>query len=101
MKDLDSRIAAHAGAYSARTPLWWTVRLRDTGAGVMARDVLAVIASYADNKTGEAFPTIETIAATLGVRRNAAELGIRQLKSAGIAAVIPRNRRKAGRTSTA
>lgn len=91
--DQADAILAHASS-QGRVYLWWIQALRKSGAGVTARDVLAVLASYADKKTGEAWPSIETIAATLGVRKNAVQVAIRQLKAAGILNVIPRNRRK-------
>jgi hypothetical protein len=86
------RINAHASAF-ARIPLWWILTLRACGAPPATRDVLVVIASYADKKTGEAWPSVSTIAATLGIQKNAVLVAIRELKAAGILTSTPRNRR--------
>jgi hypothetical protein len=82
------------GGSFGRKYLWWTQRLRARGAGVLARDVLDVLASYADKYTGEAYPSIATIAEILGVTEHAVKMAVRELKSAGIVAVTVRNRRK-------
>jgi hypothetical protein len=60
----------------------------------LARDVLDVLASYADKYTGEAYPAIATMAAILGVTEHAVKMAVRELKGAGIVAVTVRNRRK-------
>jgi hypothetical protein len=73
--------------------LWWIQALRKSGAGLMARDVLAVLASYADDVTGKAWPGIEAIAALLGVRKNAVLVAIREIKAAGIMTTTPGNRK--------
>jgi biotin operon repressor len=89
----DNNIKAHAKAYG-RVPLWWIVSLRASGAGIMARDVLVVIASYAEKKTGQAWPAVETIAETLGVSRRAIQRAIAELGDVGILRITRRNRRK-------
>jgi biotin operon repressor len=90
---VNSSIEAHATAYG-RIPLWWIVTLRKSGAGIMARDVLAVLASYAERKTGKAWPSQETICATLGVSSRAVKKAIAELAGCGIVRVTRRNRRK-------
>ena len=77
-----------------RIPLWWIVALRDAGAGIMARDVLIVIASYADKSTGLAWPSVESISEDLGVSRRAIVKAIRELEENGIIKIARRNRRK-------
>jgi DNA-binding transcriptional ArsR family regulator len=77
-----------------RLPLWWIVALRAGRAGVMARDVLVVIASYADRKTGKAWPSVEVIAEALGVSRRAVIQAIGELEKNGILKITRRNRRK-------
>jgi DNA-binding Lrp family transcriptional regulator len=60
----------------------------------MARDVLVVIASYADRKTGKAWPSVEVIAEALGVSRRAVIQAIGELEKNGILKITRRNRRK-------
>jgi hypothetical protein len=60
---------------------------------VLARDVLVVISSYADKATGEAWPSIRTIAATLYVGEHAVKKAIRELVGVGIVKTFRRNRR--------
>jgi biotin operon repressor len=85
-------ILAHASSWG-RVYVWWIRALRKSGAGVTARDVLALLASYADKKTGRAWPSLETIAATLGIGKRSTLRAIGELKAAGILLSIPRNRR--------
>lgn len=73
--------------------LWWTQRLRECGAGSMARDVLAVLEVHAGKANGDhpgvAWPSIATIQSLLGVRKNAVLTGLRELKAAGIIRTTP------------
>ena len=66
-------------------PLWWILRLK----GALAIRVLVVIASYAD-KHGEAFPSLRTISAHLGISERRAIEGVKALRAAGI---VQRTRR--------
>jgi hypothetical protein len=76
-----------------RVHLWWFQALRDADAGVMARDVLVVISSYADRRTGQAYPSIATIAELLGVGQRAVKAAIRELKMIGLLESTRRSRR--------
>lgn len=76
-----------------RVHRWWFQRLREIGASVTARDVLVVIASYADSKTGEAYPAITTIAKELGISERAVKGAVAELKGAGILKTMARNKR--------
>lgn len=71
-------------------PLWWAVRLK--GTGELAFRVLVVIASYANTKTGEAFPSIATIAAHCGVTERRVKSALNLLKGAGVLKSTPRAR---------
>lgn len=76
-----------------RVHLWWFRRLRQRGASVTARDVLVAIASHANKTTGEAYPTIETLAGEVGISERSVRSAIREIKDAGIVTVTARNRR--------
>ena len=81
-----------------RVPGWWFQRLRETGAGVLARDVLVVLAQHAGKPKGQypglAWPSIDAIARTLGASPRKIQGAIAQLKAAGVLIVWRRNRRK-------
>ena len=77
-----------------RVPVWWFQRLREFGSGVLARDVLIVLAAHASKKTDTAYPKIETIADVLRVKPHAVKMAIAELKPTGIIKVTARNRRK-------
>ena len=76
-----------------RVRVWWIQRLRENGASLMARDVLVVISSFADKKTGQSWPAIETIASTLSVSEKAVKAGIAELRELGILRSCARNKR--------
>ena len=63
-------------------PAWWVVRLQ--GCGELAFRVLATIASYTNAKTGEAFPSIETIAKRCNVSPRRVKAAIATLRDAGL-----------------
>lgn len=70
--------------------LWWAVRLK--GTGELPFRVLIVIASYANTKTGEAFPSIATIAAHCRVTERRVNTALNILKAAGVLKVTQRPR---------
>jgi hypothetical protein len=76
-----------------RMRAWWIIHLRERRASVMARDVLAIIACFADKKTGRAWPTVETIASVLDVSPKAVKAATRELRELGLILVVRRNRR--------
>jgi len=73
----------------AKVPFWYIVRLQ--GAGELALRVLAAIASHADKK-GEAYPSVETIAAHCRVSPRRVKAAIAKLKAAGIVTSTQRSR---------
>lgn len=73
---------AHEHKAWGKCPLWWAVRLK--GTGELAFRVLIVIASYADTKTGEAFPSVATIAAHCRVTERRVKSALKILKAAGV-----------------
>jgi Mn-dependent DtxR family transcriptional regulator len=76
-----------------RFPIWWTQRLREAGAGIMARDVLVILAAHASGETREAYPSIATIAKMLGVGERAVKRALAELITSGIVKRTIRNRR--------
>jgi hypothetical protein len=76
-----------------RFPIWWTQRLREAGAGIMARDVLVILAAHASGETREAYPSIATIAKMLGVGERAVKRALAELITSGIVKRRIRNRR--------
>jgi NrS-1 polymerase HBD domain/Helix-turn-helix domain len=64
----------------ARIPVWVFVKLG--GAGELACRVYGIIASYANVKTGEAWPSVGTIAAHLRVSERRVKLALATLKAA-------------------
>lgn len=76
-----------------RVHFWWIETLRRRKAGIMTRDVLVLLASYADKDTGRAWPSLDELQSRLSVRRNAIQKALRELKDAGIVRVTCRNRR--------
>ena len=74
----------------AKFPLWWVVRLQ--GAGELVFRVLSVIASYANTRTGEAFPSVATIAAHCRVSDRRVQKATSKLKELGILAITLRPR---------
>jgi hypothetical protein len=81
-----------------RVPVWWAQRLREKRAGVVARDILIVLAAHAGkpkgDHPGQAWPSIEQIAKTLSISTRYVKKGIEELRVAGIVRTTPRNRRK-------
>ena len=87
-----------------RIPVWWIIALRKAapkkgnrkrdGSGVMARDVLVALSSFADKTTGKAWPKQETLMTMLGVSKRSVVNGISHLVNVGILRVTRGNRRK-------
>jgi hypothetical protein len=63
----------------------------------MARDVLILLAAHAGKPKGDhpnvAWPSIDEMAATLGVKPHAIKMGVAELKAVGLVHVQSRNRR--------
>lgn len=76
-----------------RMPVWWFQRMRECSCGVLAHGVLGVLAAHASKKTGECYPSIDTIASTLRVTEKRVQNAIAELKAAGLIKVRGRNRR--------
>ncbi|MGC8485227.1 MAG: helix-turn-helix domain-containing protein, partial [Candidatus Baltobacteraceae bacterium] len=88
--DARARDAKERRAFG-KVPLWWVVRLG--GVGELACRVLSVIASYADAKSGEAFPSVATIAAHLRVSERRVKTALAVLKAAGLLEATRRPRK--------
>ncbi|MGA8534366.1 MAG: helix-turn-helix domain-containing protein [Candidatus Tumulicola sp.] len=86
--DAAKRIAKERTAWG-KFPLWWAVRLQ--GAGELAVRVLCVLMAYA-NQDGEAWPSIETLAAHCRVTKRRIYTAMKPLKAAGVVKVTPRPR---------
>src|SRR5579871_2525046 len=76
-----------------RVYVWWFRLLRENDASPMARDVLVVLASHANKKTGQCWPSVATIASTLGVSQKAVKSALSDLKVLGLVRSTTRNRR--------
>lgn len=77
-------------------PRRWLKALSTAHASRMAMFVLCDLASYADDVTGKAYPSLDTIAADLGVGVRKVKAAIAELKMIpGILTVRRRNRRSA------
>ncbi len=77
-----------------RVPVWWARHLRDAGASATARDVLVLLAAHASKKTGEAWPSIETMAASLHVSTRTIRRATAELKRVGLLEIQARNKRR-------
>ena len=82
-----------------RFPIWWTQRLREAGAGIMAGDVLVILAAHASGETQEAYPSIATIAKMLGVGERAVKRALAELITSGIVKRTIRNFSRAGESN--
>ena len=75
-------------------PRRWLKALQAAGASRLAMFVLCDLATYADSVTGKAYPSLDTIAADLGVDVRKVKAAIAELKSIpSIFTVRRRNRR--------
>jgi hypothetical protein len=91
VKGLEQRAEDHAAAwYYSR--IEWTIRLCERKASPAAFAVLNGVCSYA-NKLGQAWPSVETLIALLGLPARSVKRGLREVTDAGIWTVTRRNRR--------
>ncbi|HVR46898.1 MAG TPA: helix-turn-helix domain-containing protein [Candidatus Binatia bacterium] len=87
-QNAERRRLAHERSAWARFPLWWVGALQ--GTGELAFRAVCVIASYADAKTGEAYPSVATLAAHCQVKERTMKAALKKVRAIGILTSIKR-----------